>query len=68
MTKAIFAGKNIEKFPFNEFVTIFRTLYTKFTYLFKNFFLGNSPGNAGNGQGHYKQIINMSFHNNQIRV
>ena len=62
MAKTIFAGKNVEKFSFNKFVAVFRTVYTKFSCLPKNFFFGNRPGDACNGQCHNKKVINVCFH------
>ena len=67
MTKAIFAGKKIEKFPGDK-VLAACIFYAKFSWLSKNFFAYNSPRNASNRNRKYEEPHNLSPKHSKILV
>lgn len=50
MAEAIFAGKQIEEFPFRERLSLFAPVLAEYPRLPEYLFVGNRPGDAGNGQ------------------
>jgi hypothetical protein len=51
VAEAIFAGKKIEKLAAGHCFCLMRTLEAIFSWLTKNFFVGNRPGDAGDRYG-----------------
>jgi hypothetical protein len=56
MAKTILAGKQVKKFAGKYGLAIFTFIYTVFPGLPKYLFVRYCPGNAGNGDGQYKQV------------
>jgi len=55
MAEAVFAGKKIEKLPRRKTAAFLAAPGTILARLFEYFFMGNRPGNTGNGNGQYKK-------------